>query len=493
MAFLINSTLMVIHMFQHKFWPCFLFLIASKMLLAQTQVVWSDSLVVTSTNLPVTAPRIAFLPNGAPIISWGTSSNNNSQIWCAALENGSFNPAVAVVQAPNQPVLFGFGGYDMAVFEEEIHIVYEQLQSGIWYAKSTDGGLTFGPGVLVQGPVTGGFATIASIATDGLGNPIISYIRDKNGAVYEVRQSADGGSSFGDPVIANLPAPGGEVCECCSSDLLVSGDSVWIVFRNNNQNLRDIWVSRSTNHAASFDLATDVDETDWQINTCPISGPRMTRSGDSIATVWMSQATGLAKVYASTLHAGAMSSGNQVAFPTSLGNLVNQTFPDITASGDTIGVVFLEKAKEVVFFHSVNGITGLEQAEQRFAVPNHTLQWPTIAFRNGVFHLAYADAAADKIFYRTGVLTAATAVSTPALDHTIKVFPNPATGGRFQVYSADIDMERVSIFNHLGQLVYAWNGLSNRLEVALHHSMPGLYNIQISSVQGHFYRSVILD
>lgn len=450
-------------------------------------------MVVASTNLPVTAPRIAFLPGGTPVVSWGTSSNSSSQVWCTSMENGAFLPATPVVQSPNQPVLFGFGGYDMAVFKEEVHVVFEQLQSGIWYAKSIDGGQTFNDAVLVQGPVTGGYATIASIATDAVGNPIISYIRDKNGAVYEVRQSTDGGSSFSDPVIANLPAPGGEVCECCSSDLLVSGDSVWLIFRNNNQNLRDIWVSRSTNHAVSFDLATDVDETDWQINTCPISGPRMARSGDSIVTAWMSQTTGLSKVYASTLNAENMTSGIQVAFPTSPGNLVNQTFPDIAAQGDTVGLVFLEKGKEVVFFHSVHGITQFQYPEYRFAVPNHTLQWPTIAFQNGVFHLVYADAAADKIFYRTGTLTMSSAVSSPSLSETITVFPNPASGGRFQLKSPDQEMRQVQVYNQLGQLIYFWNGAGNQLEIALNNTTPGLFGIKIQTRDGLFYRSLIVN
>ncbi|HLP94476.1 MAG TPA: T9SS type A sorting domain-containing protein [Saprospiraceae bacterium] len=484
---------MSILFFRHRFLSCFFLLCISEMVSAQTQVIWSDSLVVASTNLPVTAPRIAFLPNGAPIVSWGTSSNNGSQVWCASMENGGFLPAVPVVQSPNQPILFGFGGYDMAVFKEEVHIVFEQLQSGIWHTKSLDGGQTFNDAVLVQGPVTGGYATIASIATDEVGNPIISYIRDKNGAVYEVRQSTNGGASFGDPVIANLPAPGGEVCECCSSDLLVSGDSVWLIFRNNNQNLRDIWVSRSTNHAASFDLATDVDETDWQINTCPISGPRMARSGDSIATVWMSQSTGLSKVYASTLHAGDMSAGIQVGFPTAPGNLVNQTFPDVAAHGDTVGVVFMEKAREVVFFHSVHGISQFQYPEQRFAVPNHTLQWPTIAYRNGVFHLVYTDAAADKIFYRSGILTASSAVSTPSNGQSITIFPNPAAGGQFQLNSPGMEMRQVQVYNQLGQLVYTWNGLSRELEIGLNNPPSGLYGVQIQTQEGLFYRSVILD
>ena len=138
----------------------------------------------------------------------------------------------------------------MAVSDTQVFIVYEQLQQGIFITRSDDGGVSFSPPNLVQGPVQGGYATLASVAIDGTGHPIVSYIQDKNGALYQIRRSLDGGLNFQEPVTANTPAPGGAVCECCTSDMTTSGDSIWIVFRNNNQDLRDIWVSRSS------DLAT---------------------------------------------------------------------------------------------------------------------------------------------------------------------------------------------------------------------------------------------
>ena len=60
-----------------------------------------------------------------------------------------------------------------------------------------------------------------------------------------------------------------------------------LFFRNNDNNLRDIWVSRSSNSGLDFTEATDVDDTDWVINACPISGPQMAQlAGDSLITAW---------------------------------------------------------------------------------------------------------------------------------------------------------------------------------------------------------------
>ncbi len=456
---------------------------------AQTTVVWEDSIVVTATALPVTAPRVSLLSDGTPLMSWGTSSNTNSQIWCSRFENGFFTAPVAILQSPAEPSLFGFGGYDVAVSDSQIFVVFEQFASGIWLTRSDDGGLHFNEPVQVQGPISGGGSTIASLTVDGTGNPVVSYIQIKNGATYQVRRSPDGGESWGEPVTANAPAPGGAVCECCNSDLLASGDSIWIVFRNNNQNLRDIWVSRSTDLAASFDIATDVDDTDWQVNVCPISGPHIARSGDSILSVWMSRASGTARVYCSALHAGTMQAGQQLDFPNIPGPPEGQTFPEIAAAGDTVGVVFLEKSKEIVFYHSTTGTTDLNAQPQRFALPDHSLQFPSLAYRDGVFHLIYTDATADKVLYRRGILTQSSRTLEPST-LGISVFPNPTNDGAFWVKSELAELETVGLFDVFGKKYLTQKASGYEAKVEMTGLPKGIYFLKIKTKKGEVVRKL---
>lgn len=456
---------------------------------AQTIVQWSDSIVVTSTPNAITAPRVTLLSDGTPLVTWGRNGST-SQIWCSRLEGGAFSTPVGAVQSPNAPALFGFGGYDVAVSGNHVFIVFEQSQQGILLATSVDGGLSFGSPTSVQGPVPGGYSTLSSVAVDGTGNPVVSYILDKNGATYQVRRSTNNGFSFGSPATANAPAPGGAVCECCTSDLLASGDSVWMVFRNNNQNLRDIWVSRSTDLAATFSAATDVDATDWHINACPISGPRMAQAGDSLLTVWMSAANGASRVYLSTLHAGTMQAGQQVAFPTSTDQTA-QTLADVTALGDTVGVVFLEKSKEIVFCHSTNGVAQLNAHYQRFAIPNHTLQYPSLAFRDGVFHLVYADATTDKVLYRQGRLTQSSQTEEPT-GRGLFVFPNPASGGVFWVKSETAELLEVVVWDVLGKKILREKAGGREVRVAMSGLQAGVYFLKISTSKGESLQKVIL-
>ncbi len=472
-----------------KKWVILPFLAFPIFVFSQTTVVWGDSMVVTSTGLPVTAPHINFLPDGTPLMTWGESSNN-PQIWCSRFENGGFSAPVGVVQPPAQPNMFGFGGYDVAVSDTQVFVVFEQPSSGIWLSRSDDEGLHFNQPIQVQGPISGSGVTIASLTVDGTGNPIVSYIQIKNKATYQVRRSPDGGETWGDPVTANTPASGGEVCECCNADLLASGDSIWIVFRNNNQNLRDIWVSRSTDLAASFDIATDVDNTDWQVNVCPISGPHIARSGDSILTVWMSKASGESRVYCSALHAGTMEAGQQIDFPSIFGPATAQTFPEIAAAGDTVGVVFLEKSREIVFYHSIDGITKLNAQPQRFSLPDHTFQFPSLAYGDGVFHLIYTDATADKVLYRRGILTHSSSTTEPA-DSNIAVFPNPVNKDFFWVKCGQDELETVSVFDVFGKLMLTQKLNGNTAKVRLEGISSGLYFLKIKASKGEVVRKFI--
>lgn len=466
---------------------------------AQSIIQWSDSIVVDSTSRPITAPRIALLSDGTPFVTWGINGdfvNFNSQIWCSRFENGAFTTPIGVVQEPDVPQLYGFGGYDVALSDSQVFIVFEQQQLGIFLAVSNDGGFTFGSPSSVQGSVAGGYAILAAVTVDGTGNPVVSYILNKNNDTdYLVRRSSDGGLSFNDdPVIANAPAPGGAVCECCTSDLLASGDSVWLLFRNNNQDLRDIWVSRSTDLAVTFDTAADVDATDWQLNFCPIAGPRMARSGDSLITVWMSGASGKPRVYLSTLHAGTMQTGQQLDFPSPTDPETVQSQAEVAALGDTLGVVFVENSNELVFHYSTKGASDLDVLGTRFAVPDHTLQLPSIAFRNGIFHLVYADATSGQVLYRQGILTGSSPTKDPkeVAALSISVFPNPVKDSGFWVKSETQILQEISLFDVFGKKVWGLKPGVAETIVPTANFPKGLYFLKINTPLGVVSREIIV-
>ncbi|MBL7807888.1 MAG: T9SS type A sorting domain-containing protein [Saprospiraceae bacterium] len=463
------------------------FVLAAKPALSQSKIDWNDSLVVRQTAHFITAPRVKILDDGTVVCVWGESSNPN-QILCSRLENNQFSIPISVVITDPGPVLFGFGGFDVAVHGQTIFVVFERLGGGIFISRSDDGGQSFIPPFEVQGAVTGGFVTLANIAVDELGNIFVNYIHGKNGEVtQQIRRSVDGGQNFSIAVDASQPADGTAVCECCVADPVAYNGSVWLAFRNNNANIRDHWVSRSANLADTFDLATDVDNSDWQINFCPISGPRMALAKDSLFVVWKTGAYGGSKIFASSLHATTMDFGQQIRLggPTQLSD--NQNLPEITASGDTLGMVFQED-QSISFSFSTNGLMGLNVQNTYFKEDGQVLSYPSVAFQNGVFFLVYVNSTTQEIIYRQGFLLPSLGTPTAEmLPETVIVFPNP-TNEEVQIYIPGY-LEGASNWHVLSatgkvELSGVFSGETNLEKIVTIRLISGIYQLIISGSVG---------
>lgn len=130
------------------------------LLTAQTNVVvWSDAITVTQTNAYITSPRVALLTDGSPLVSWGVSSDSQ-QIFIAHFEDPGFSGPVEAVKAPN---LFGFGGYDMAVWNDHVFVVFEKLGGGIFLSVSTYGGQQFSAPIGTQFPLPGMYSGLSAV------------------------------------------------------------------------------------------------------------------------------------------------------------------------------------------------------------------------------------------------------------------------------------------------------------------------------------------
>ncbi|MCF8244221.1 MAG: T9SS type A sorting domain-containing protein [Saprospiraceae bacterium] len=427
-----------------------------------TDVVWSEPIPVATSTFGSSSPKIGQLASGEIVAVWG-KSGSSPKIYFSRLVNDSFEVPLQLSTGGITPDIYGFGGLGMAVSGNKIFVVFENFDSGVHVLRSEDGGQTFLPPVSVFDPPAGDWTTLASVAADGQGNPIVSVIRElatETEARYIVVRSTDGGASFLPPVIGSEPADGEYVCECCPSEMVVAGDSVWLVFRNNNDNLRDIWVSRSTDAAASFDMATDVDDTDWMVNACPISGPRLKKIGnDSLLAVWMSGATGQGRIYGATLHGGTMEKGWQFGFtPTNASGL--QSFPSIAGNGDTLCVVWEESgfganAGEMLFSFSITGAAGLAAYPPGFVeqAPGNQ-KYPDIFFDDGIFHLIYQTGGA--LAYRRGVMAIinSSVEKTPQLPD-FELLSNPTTGFVL-VKMNEPGQANLALFSSTGQVVAQW-------------------------------------
>ncbi len=452
--------------------------------LSQTTLTWADSLVVRTSQHYITAPRVKLLNDGIPIVIWGESSSP-ARIWCSRLENGLFSMPVSVVTTTPQPSLFGFGGFDVAVSGQQVFIVFER-SNGIFLSKSDNGGRTFLPPVKVNTSATGSYATLASITTDESGNIFVNYILEKNSkATHQMQFSTDGGFIFSPAVEASEPADGTVVCECCIAVPLAAKGSVWLAFRNNNSNIRDHWVSRSSDLAATFDKAADIDDSNWQINVCPISGPRIVLAGDSLMIVWKTGTGGSSKVFVSSLDAATLQPGRQIRLGDSAHFSENQNQPDITAAGDTVGIVFQEGTRLALSF-SLTGLSDLAKNYTHFEAFGQELRYPSLTYQAGNFYLVYTNSTTGEVTYRRGRLLPTVGIqgaSTPAV-FSVSVFPNPSDNGSFWLQSEAADLSDCTILDISGRQV-AQKGLYGRLcKVEIPDCLPGIYYLKIKSIEG---------
>jgi hypothetical protein len=321
----------------------------------------SDPILVSTSGTGSRAPRVAVLEGNRPVVYWG-KTGTNPKLYLAFGENLSFGAPLEVSTNGIDLDLWGGAlGPQIAARGNVLFLVFESYGTGIYSIKSDDNGQSFSAPVLVYSPPPGRYATLPSVAIDPALNPVVSFITtnaSEQDARYEITHSTDGGLSFPPTNIANTPAAGEEVCECCPATIgAFSENEIYLAFRNNDDNLRDIWVAKSIDGGANFTEATDIDDTDWLTQTCPQSGPDMMMDGDSIYAVFFSAATA-SNIYLSTLDKASMSLGNYFQITSSAAPDLIQGNPAIAGNGDTMAVVWEEYVGnnwDVKLCWSVNG------------------------------------------------------------------------------------------------------------------------------------------
>ena len=479
-----------------------LFCISLIPIFGQSGIAWNDP-ITFSTTQGDKSPVVKLLGDGTPVMIWGKSST----IYFSKFVDGNFTSPVSITTGGSSPNIYSFGGIDMATFDNQIHLVYENFDNGVFQIRSLDDGASFETPVNVYNPAAGKWATLASIDLTDQGQPIVSVIlentNETNGQ-YIVMTSNDLGLTFNDPVVANEPAMGDYVCECCTSDIYSKGDNIWLIFRNNDNNLRDMWVSKSSDGGLSFTEATDIDDTDWILMSCPISGPKMAPLGaDSLMSIWLSGASGQGKTYLSTIHAGTMEIGHQVEL-LKLNPNSSHGQSAIAGANDTIGIVWTENGfgangTDLLFGLSKNGSQGLVDNFENITNLPGTQRFPSLAFGNGAFHLIYTNGQGG-LDYRKGVVTdiSSTSKSIPKID-CLQLLEQPINSNQIQItYSCSEPMSdvKIQLLSSDGRLLYADTKKKQSANSKISINNPGLgagtYFLRLDSNKGTWSSQILM-
>ena len=250
-------------------------------------------------------PRVIVTANNNPFIIWSKLSSPKS-IRARKWNGTTFGNAVDVVGSDLMPT--GFIGPEIAAKGDTVYLIFESLLHNnhiIYLKKSFDGGLTFSDTIRVsENPNTYKFA-MPNVAVRVDGNPVISYMEclpNWTDWKQTVRTSFDFGQTFSSPADVSALTPG-EPCDCCQSTMVTNGnDDVLLLFRNNDNNVRNSYIAKSNDGGITFTSAQDLDAVNWVFNSCPTSSPVGAVNNDSIMIVRRNGGSGVNKLYKSNVN-----------------------------------------------------------------------------------------------------------------------------------------------------------------------------------------------
>ena len=168
----------------------------------------------------------------------------------------------------------------------------------IWLARSDDDGATFSLPARVNDDVDGPEHRFPTVAVDSHGGICVAWLdkRTKSAAGEDVARvffarSTDGGQTFGPNVDATSGQPN-PICHCCRVGVACdAGQGLLIAFRNDIDDLRDMFLIRTADAGRSFSAPAPLEHTGWKLPNCPMDGPSIAvDTSGSVHAAWMSGA-----------------------------------------------------------------------------------------------------------------------------------------------------------------------------------------------------------
>ena len=251
-------------------------------------------------------PRIVITANSSPFVIWSKPSTPKA-IKGRKWNGNSFDSAFDLVSADLIPT--GFIGPEISAKGDTLYLIFESLlhNNHVIYLKcSFDGGLTFSDTIRVSDNSNTHKFAMPNVSVREDGNPIISYMQcSPNWTDWKqvVKTSFNYGITFSTAVDVSSLAPG-EPCDCCQSTLVTNGNSVYLLFRNDDSNVRNTYIAKSTDEGLTFTATQDLDDINWVLNSCPTSSPVGAVIGDSIMVVRRNGGSGVNELYKSNVSMG---------------------------------------------------------------------------------------------------------------------------------------------------------------------------------------------
>ena len=221
-----------------------------------------------------------------------------------------------------------------------------------------------------------------------------------------------------DAISTSENAAGEAICECCPSNPFFHNSRYWNVVRNNNDNIRDMWLlGSSEDNPTDWPLAMDLDNTDWWISGCPATGAQTagpTSSGEHWS-VFMSAGgdSGMSLVYLTRMTLDEEASTSVISEPLTPNQFSNspQNHPSISVSSNWAAVAWEQNTAGYdiqLVLSNHEGASLWDNAINLTEAQGGQHRQPTVILDGDALHLAWKNSMTGSVQYMCGFVNAGT-------------------------------------------------------------------------------------
>jgi hypothetical protein len=450
-----------------------------------SQVTWDAASNVIPPGSGNDHPRIVLDGEGDPIVLWSQSGNAMVSKW----NDNSFDPPV-ILNPISIPVAgASWMGPDVSSRGDTLYVVFKETpehEGHIWCMTSFDGGTSFSDPIRVD--FTGDSLTrFPTVTIDSEGHPIVAFMKFNSqfsDARWVVSRSEDFGNSFLPDVLASgWSSPTADVCDCCPGSIISSGENVVMLYRDNNNNIRDTWAGFSSDGGRTFTYGLNIDRHNWMISACPSSGPDAVVAGDTLYSVFMNGASGKSLVYTNKQLLKDDTAAVASSVTPSNNNIGLQNFPRIAGHEQALGMVWkqiMNGQEQLVFSFTSNLSWGWPATPGIIATGD--IENADIVISEGNVYVVWEDNASGTMKFRHGTFDSTTSVEYTEIEKYFTAYPNPASGSWLIRTELDLGMNgTMKLYDPVGQLRWtsALSELNQGIEVDCADCVAGIYFLEV--------------
>ncbi|HIM83994.1 MAG TPA: T9SS type A sorting domain-containing protein [Candidatus Marinimicrobia bacterium] len=287
-------------------------------------------------------PDITVGNDGTIYVIWADTRYGTNLYFAKSTDHGeTFTEGVQVNDEIGQVVTLTSNQPKIAEYDGMLYVFWADQRAGyyhtdIYSSKSTDGGATWSSGFSVGNGFK--FNLYPEVEIDPGGTiHLVYYVYSTSTLEFEsveYRKSTNGGNSFSfQTTVSNYS--GSKPCECCPADIVILPDGNKIAaFRDDNDNIRDIFGTRSQAGSDYWGDLFQISYEDFVISYCPSSGPSLDNMESTVALGYMVGINEVPRTFLKISTDGGEIFGDSISVDPSVESDVIQDYPSLAMTSD---------------------------------------------------------------------------------------------------------------------------------------------------------------